>query len=224
MLDRLRRRALSAAAAVAAPPSRRVPDALLLPATGEADPREEARRLLAMLEAHPDGLGALGRSRELRDVAAELIRRVEDGPKPSIGPTAMRAPEPTAHKLFAAPPPREVAPETPRPAGPLSRGAAARLRARLTEAEAPPAAAAPAAPPVRPAAPAPQALGGKPLAVTIESIRRLALAAAKGGDLAGEHPAIVALALKGRPKREQAMTLRALSGPQARAVHRLLAP
>ena len=239
MLERLRRRAKP----VPTPPAP-------VAAAAETDPREEARRLLALLEAHPEGLSALGRSRELKAVAAELIRRVEDGraaadpAPPAAGPVAPMAAgaalaptpaHPAAAPAGAARPHRAVAParepsavpaRTGAPAPDRARLAAARLRSRLAAPAAltrPPATTAPDGPPARPAdTAAPPRIGE--LVVAHDTVRRLARRAAEEGRLGEEHPAIVALALSGRPRREQAMALRAMSGPQARAVHRLLAP
>ena len=242
MLNRLPLRARLGGAAPAAPTIVVAP-----PPTGAGgDAREEARRLLALLEAHPEGLGALGRSRELKAVAAEMIRRIEDGgaaAKAEAPTPAPRAAPTSIARLFTAPRPVEIAGQ-PAPVADRARSAAARLRDRIAAArpasargpvpKRPVPVAAPvvvaAAAPVVVAAPAPAA-PPRPavavpaeMAVAPETIRRLAREAAAGGALAAEHPAIIALALSCRPRREQAMALRGLPGPQARAVHRLMAP
>ncbi len=188
------------------------PPAAAAVATPE-DPHAEARRLLALLEnrGDPKDLGADSPDK-LRAMAAELIRRVETGhrasPRPAPAPTSASAdapapsdPPPTfRHKaerrIFKAPPLADPAP-APRPAAP-------------DPAPAPRAATPPSVP--------------RPVLKAPASIANLVQAAKLGGGLTAEHPAIVALALKGSAPRDQAQALRAMPGRQARAVQRLLRP
>lgn len=212
------------------------------PLTGPS-PQAEARRLLAMLESQPDGLRSLAKSKQLRRVASELVQRVEADRARSSNravvadkpvPLRLPAPAPTP-KLSALPkpapkaPPLSVPPPKPAPAPPSTADALPIFKA------APPrfssvrpkrgAGAEPA--PVETPAQAPQPLSGPkarpvPLGVDKTALRRMAQVAMSSGTLAQEHPAIAAVALRGRSKREQALVLRALPGPKARAVHRLL--
>ena len=187
---------------------------------------DKARALIAMLENGGDGASVP--SERLRDWARDLVNTVERRPgqtqPPRTASPAAREAAAPARLFSTAPPvltegppvavpqsaPAAHAPDAVPACEPVSRTATAgrlTLTAPMPHAEKPAArSAVPSVPPVH--APA--------------DIRRLVDATVDPGSVAGEHPAVIAMTLAGKPPLEQAGALRRLPTGQIRAVHRAL--
>ncbi|TFL18447.1 hypothetical protein [Jannaschia formosa] len=217
------------------------------PVPERASPREAARALLSMLgEGGPAG----GRvpEEQMRLLARDLIAQVEGRAPARMPPATPSVPQPMPErrrKLFSRSAPlvaEAEAPATPPPpAGPSmppddlrvatdragwippersqspetsavrSRGAQMRAEQAPAPSDLPTSFAIPDRRTRRTAPPAILPLG---------QVRKLALQGIELGET--EHPAILALTLRGRPPLDQAVALRALPRGQARAVHRML--
>jgi len=184
--------------------------------------KEAARALLSMLGEGASG-GEAVPDAQMRLLARDLLAQVEGRPPPEKppGPEPERAPE-RRRKLFSrakplAPPPEAEAPQPEPVAAPSVAPPSEPGRAQVDPRQA----LAPSELPTSFAAPVRRTRRTPPVSIlSAGQVRKLAMQGIELGET--EHPAVIALALRGRPPLEQAVALRALPRGQARAVHRAL--
>ncbi len=174
---------------------------------------EKARALMTLLE--PGGTGRATVSPErLRDWARDLVDTIERKQVPAVARSVTPGRTPAhasgVRTLFRSAPPT-LLPTAP----------AVGMASMRRDVSVPPAANGGAREP-HDGAPSPAASRTATIGHARIEVRRIIAAAVDPEAIDGEHPAVIAMTLQGRPSREQATTLGRLPGRQARAVHAAL--